>query len=133
MKKKKTKASVSESKVTGKPASKVTGKPAGKVTGKSAGRVTGKPAGKVTGKPAAEVSGAPASELNKRHKEKVKKERFLRERMWFSTLLSKFFTDRGTIPDNIGNNVLVTNNVYITKNHITALFLVTGCLIWHNT
>lgn len=125
MKKKKTKASVSESKVTGKPASKVTGKPAGKVTGKSAGRVTGKPAGKVTGKPAAEVSGAPASELNKRHKEKVKKERFLRERMWFSTLLSKFFTDRGTIPDNIGNNVLVTNNVYITKNHITALFLVT--------
>ena len=66
-----------------------------------------------------------AAELNKKHKEKVKKERFLRERMWFSTLISKFFMDRGTIPDNIGNNVLVTNNVYITKNHITALFLIT--------
>ena len=45
--------------------------------------------------------------------------------MWFSTILSKFFTDRGSIPDNIGNNVLITNNVYTTKNHITALILVT--------
>ena len=66
-----------------------------------------------------------ASTLNTRHKEKAKKERFLRERMWFSTIISKFFMDRGTIPDNIGNNVLVTNNVYITKNHITALFFIT--------
>lgn len=66
-----------------------------------------------------------AKELNKKHKEKAKKERFLRERMWFSTLISKFFMDRGTIPPNIGNNVLVTNNVYITKNNITAIFLVT--------
>ena len=65
-----------------------------------------------------------ASKLNARHKEKVKKEKFLKWRMWFSTILSKFFMDRGTIPDNIGNNVLVTNNVYTTKNHITALILV---------
>lgn len=68
---------------------------------------------------------AAATRLRERHKEKAKQERFLRERMWFSTLISKFFTDRGTIPDNIGNNVLVTNNVYVTKNNITALFLVT--------
>lgn len=66
-----------------------------------------------------------AKELNKKHKEKVKKERFLKERMWFSTVISKFFMDRGTIPANIGNNVLVTNNVYITKNNITALFMIT--------
>ena len=56
-----------------------------------------------------------ASKLNERHKEKVEKERFLKWRMWFSTILSKFFMDRGTIPYNIGNNVLVTNNIYITK------------------
>ncbi|MCM1235270.1 MAG: hypothetical protein NC489_34650, partial [Ruminococcus flavefaciens] len=68
---------------------------------------------------------AVATELKAKHREKVKKERFLRERMWFSTIISKFFMDRGTIPDNIGNNVLVTNNVYITKNHITALFFIT--------
>ena len=66
-----------------------------------------------------------ADKLNKRHKEKAEKEKFLRWRMWFSTLLSKFFMDRGTIPDNIGNNVLVTNNIYTTKNHLTALILVT--------
>lgn len=68
---------------------------------------------------------AVAKHLRERHKEKAHKERFLRERMWFSTLLSKFFNDRGSIPDNIGNNVLITNNVYTTKNHITALILVT--------
>ena len=65
-----------------------------------------------------------AKQLDSRHKEKVKKEKFLRWRMWFSTILSKFFMDRGTIPDNIGNNVLVTNNIYTTKNHLTALILV---------
>lgn len=66
-----------------------------------------------------------ATDLSVRHKEKVQKERFIKSRMWFSTFLSHFFTDRGTIPENIGNNVLVTNNVCITKNNITALFLIT--------
>lgn len=66
-----------------------------------------------------------ASTLNVKHKEKAKKERFITTRMWISTLLSKFFNDRGTIPDNIGNNILVSNNVYITKNNITAIIFVT--------
>lgn len=66
-----------------------------------------------------------AAKLNEKHKEKRKKERFITSRMWISTLLSKFFTDRGTIPDNIGNNILVSNNVCITKNNITAIILVT--------
>lgn len=65
-----------------------------------------------------------AKELKQRHKEKAKKERFLTSRMWFSTLISKLFMDRGTIPENIGNNVLVTNNVYTTKNHISALIII---------
>lgn len=66
-----------------------------------------------------------AAKLNEKHKEKRKKERFITSRMWISTLLSKFFTDRGTIPDNIGNNILVSNNVCITKNNITAIIMVT--------
>lgn len=62
-----------------------------------------------------------AGTLKKEDKERRKREKFITTRMWVSTLLSKFFTDRGTIPDNIGNNILIANNVYITKNHICAL------------
>ncbi len=62
-----------------------------------------------------------ASDLKKKDRDRRKRERFLAIRMWTSTLLSKFFTDRGSIPDNIGNNILIANNVYITKNHLCAL------------
>lgn len=62
-----------------------------------------------------------AKQLKQRQKVKKEKERFLTLRMWFSTLISAVFTDRGTIPNNIGNNVLITNNIYITKNHLTAI------------
>lgn len=66
-----------------------------------------------------------AKKLNDESTAKRKKERFIVARMWLSTLISKFFTDRGTIPDNIGNNILITNNLYITKNHLTAIILIT--------
>lgn len=62
--------------------------------------------------------------LHEKSKKQRKKERFIVARMWLSTFISKFFMDRGTIPDNIGNNILITNNLYITKNNLTALFLV---------
>lgn len=65
-----------------------------------------------------------AKKLHTEEKAKRKRERFVVTRMWISTLISKFFTDRGTIPDNIGNNVLITNNLYITKNHLIALLQV---------
>lgn len=65
-----------------------------------------------------------AAELKRSTKARKERERFIRSRMWLSTLISKFFTDRGTIPDNIGNNILVTNNLYITKNHLTAILQV---------
>lgn len=61
-----------------------------------------------------------ADELIEQKNETKKKERFLRTRMWISTLMSLFFNDRGVIPPNIGNNVLVTNNVVLTKNSLTA-------------
>lgn len=62
-----------------------------------------------------------ASKLKTEDKTRRKRERFITTRMWISTLISKFFTDRGTIPDNIGNNILVTNNLYVTKNNLTAI------------
>lgn len=65
--------------------------------------------------------------LSERGKKRREKEKFIRTRMWISTLLSKFFTDRGTIPDNIGNNLLISNNVAITKNSITSYILLIEC------
>lgn len=54
-------------------------------------------------------------------KKKKKKERFLTLRMWISTFISAVFNDRGTIPPNIGDNILITNNLYITKYTLSAL------------
>lgn len=65
-----------------------------------------------------------ASKLKKKTKTKQKKDRFIRTRMWFSTVISSMFNDRGTIPPNIGNNILITNNMYITKNSLNAMIMV---------
>lgn len=63
--------------------------------------------------------------VKNRTRRSKERNRFIRTRMWLSTLISHFFPDRGTIPQNIGNNILITNNLYITKNHLTAIILVT--------
>ena len=68
--------------------------------------------------------GATAQALKQKAKTKKKKERFLRTRMWVSTIISSIFNDRGTIPPNIGNNILVTNNLYVTKNALSAVIMV---------
>lgn len=57
-------------------------------------------------------------------KTKKKREKFLRTRMWFSTMISAFYKDRGVIPQNIGNNVMVGNNIYITKHSLNAVIIV---------
>ena len=54
-------------------------------------------------------------------KKKQKKDRFQVLRMWISTFISAVFNDRGTIPPNIGDNILVTNNVYITQYSLRLL------------
>lgn len=63
-------------------------------------------------------------QLKQRAVRKKKKDSFVRTRMWFSTLISTFFPDRGTIPPNIGNNIMVTNNLYITRNSLSAVIAV---------
>lgn len=65
-----------------------------------------------------------AAKMKQKNKVKKKKDRFIRSRMWFSTIISSVFNDRGTIPPNIGNNILVTNNMYITKHSLSAIIMV---------
>ena len=62
--------------------------------------------------------------LKQINKKKNKKERFLKTRMWFSTIISALYNDRGVIPPNIGNNILVGNNMYVTKNNLSACILI---------
>lgn len=64
------------------------------------------------------------SKLKKKSKKRKKQEKFIRTRMWFYTITSMLFNDRGTIPPNIGNNVMITNNLYITKNSLSALITI---------
>lgn len=52
---------------------------------------------------------------------RVKRERFLRTKMWVSYALSAYTKDRGVIPENIGNNVLITNNLYITRLYMSSI------------
>lgn len=65
-----------------------------------------------------------ASQLSKVNKKERKKERFITLRMWISTIISALYNDRGKIPANIGNNILVTNNQYITKYSLNAMIIV---------
>lgn len=62
--------------------------------------------------------------LKKQHKERKKKERFIKSRMWFSTFMSIITNDRGSIPPNIGNNILISNNLYVTKNSLSSVITV---------
>jgi len=65
------------------------------------------------------------SQIAKQSKKNKKKERFLRTRMWFSTFISTMFADHEQIPPNIGNNLLISNNMYVTKRHLSAMIVIT--------
>lgn len=64
--------------------------------------------------------GTARAALVERNKKK-KKIHFMRTRMWVSYLVSLVEKDRGRIPDNIGNRILITNNLIITKSGMTSL------------
>lgn len=63
--------------------------------------------------------------LSRQQKENQQRNKFLRTRMWFSIIVAKLFQDRGVIPRNIGNNIYIGNNQYITKYSISSLICVT--------
>lgn len=57
---------------------------------------------------------------------KNKKQSFLKTRMWINYLLSSMQKDRGKIPDNIGNKMLITNNMYVTRYYMSSVIHVTS-------
>lgn len=65
-----------------------------------------------------------AAKMKKQQKERNQKEKWIVPRMWFATIISAFFRDRGSIPANIGNNMMIGNNVFITKGALQAIILV---------
>lgn len=52
---------------------------------------------------------------------RVKTEHFKWVKMWINYLVSLTMKDRGKIPDNIGDRILITNNMYITKLYMTTI------------
>jgi hypothetical protein len=56
-----------------------------------------------------------------RNEGKVKPDRFLWVKMWISYLVSLTMKDRGKIPDNIGDRILITNNMYVTKLYMSTI------------
>ena len=60
-------------------------------------------------------------EMSERAGATVKRERFEWVRMWISYLVSMTMKDRGKIPDNIGDKILITNNLYITKLYMSTI------------
>ncbi len=65
--------------------------------------------------------GALGKRLKKRATVTEKKERFITISMWMDTIISLLRSDRGGIPRDIGDNVYIGNNVYVTKNSITSV------------
>lgn len=49
---------------------------------------------------------------------------FRRTKMWISTIVSMLAKDRGTIPADIGNSMLILNNIYITKKYINSIIAI---------
>ena len=61
------------------------------------------------------------SAVSYQNRNKAEKERFIWIKMWISTLVSFIMKDRGRIPDNIGDKILITNNLYITKLYMSSI------------
>ena len=63
--------------------------------------------------------------LKKQKAVKPKKERFEVVKMWVYYIGSMIAKDRGTIPSNIGNKILITSNMYITKLYLSSIIQIT--------
>lgn len=53
-----------------------------------------------------------------------KREHFEAARMWVHYILSSLQKDRGRIPPNIGNRMMVTNNMYVTRYYLSSVIQV---------
>lgn len=64
------------------------------------------------------------NKLDDMAKERLKKEKFLRTRMWINTISSQIFPDRGNIFEGIGDNIFIANNQYSTANALSAVIVI---------
>lgn len=51
----------------------------------------------------------------------ARKQKFLTLRVWINYLASSLHKDRGTIPTNIGDRILISNNIYVTKHYLSSV------------
>lgn len=51
----------------------------------------------------------------------IRKQKFLALRMWINYLASSLQKDRGVIPTNIGDRILISNNIYATKYYLSSV------------
>ena len=51
-------------------------------------------------------------------------------KMWISVLVSMIMKDRGKIPDDIGDKILISNNLYITKLYMSTIIQIQELGIW---
>lgn len=64
------------------------------------------------------------NKLDDMARERLKKEKFLRTRMWINTISSYIFPDRGNIFEGIGDNIFISNNQYSTANALSAVIVI---------
>lgn len=64
------------------------------------------------------------NKLDDMARERLKKEKFLRTRMWVNTIASYWFPDRGNIFEGIGDNIFISNNQYSTANALSAMIVI---------
>ncbi|MBR1444782.1 MAG: hypothetical protein IJ583_14770 [Firmicutes bacterium] len=62
--------------------------------------------------------------IKKLRKKRRKADFFPAARMWFSTFLSIFKGDKGTIPGDIGDKIYIGENMYVTKNYMSAVIMI---------
>lgn len=63
--------------------------------------------------------------LERAKSKKHHKERFERVHMWAYYLAAMITKDIGTIPDNIGNRILISSNMYTTKLYLNSIIQIT--------
>ena len=64
-------------------------------------------------------------QLLQMQKKQHKKEKWIRTRMWISNFMSLFHGDHSVIPSDIGDRILFSNNMLVTKHGLNAYIIVT--------
>ena len=66
-----------------------------------------------------------ANNISRAKNKKISSERFETVHMWFYYLAAMMTKDIGMIPDNIGNRILISSNMYTTKLFLSSIIQIT--------